>query len=174
MYRFQRGSAPVAVCGPARRGMRRMLLNHPVPLLGTHLAPLPAQLLATLRRQLAKPLVLLAHALLLFGRQALELLPALAQKLPLFRRQGAPLLEPLLRSGPLLRRHRQPALAAAREGLLAIRRQAVPFALKALQQLLLGWRERLPGPRRRCRRSRRRNGRFLREARIRGRKEQTQ
>src|SRR6202142_2777877 len=128
MYRFQRSSAPVAGCAPARRGMRRMLLNHPVPLLGTHLAPLPAQLLATLRRQLAKPLVLLAHALLLFGRQALELLPALAQKLP------------------LLRRHRQPALAAAHEGLLAIRRQAVPFALKALQQLLLGWRERLPGP----------------------------
>jgi hypothetical protein len=145
-------------------------------LLGSHLTPLLAQLLASFGRHLPKSIEGFAQLLLSFGGQRLVFLPTLTHQLALLRRHGAPLRKALLRTRALLRRHRQPALAAFREGLLPVGGQTIPLVLVALQHLLLLRRQRPPSSRRcrgrrccarrrLCRRRRRRRGRrHLREA----------
>ncbi len=120
-------------------------LGFVMALLGSHLAPLLAQLHAPFRRHLPKSIEGFAQLLLSFGRQRLVLLPTLTQHLSLLRRHGAPLRKTLLRTRALLWRHRQPALAAFREGLLPLGGQTIPLVLVALQHLLLLSRQRVPG-----------------------------
>src|SRR5450432_4057820 len=146
--------APVGsyLTGVARQSMRdvtrRVLdfvpFDHRVALFRARLVPLPAQLLAPLRRHLPEPLKRIAHVLLLWRRQAPELLPALAQLLTLFRRHRTPLVESLLRARTLLRRHCEPAVTAGGERLLALGRQAIPVVAILLQHLLLLRRQGLP------------------------------
>jgi hypothetical protein len=113
------------------------VLYHVSALLRSHLAPLPAQFLAPLRRHLPKPLVGFANLFLPLRRQTSELLPTLTYQLPLFGRHRTPLRKPLLCATALFRRHRDPPGAASCQRLLPVGGQAIPLALIALQHFLL-------------------------------------
>ena len=91
------GATPDA--GPRRAAAAsaaaRARADHLLALRGAGVAPLLAQHLPPLGRQLLKAVEILAHRCLLGRRQRLESLPALAQRVALLRRQSMPVLETL-------------------------------------------------------------------------------